>query len=226
MAVNYLALIADIVDSRKIVNRTAAQTQLQAVLTDINGDPRYAPMIASKFIITLGDEFQGLLTAADLIMEIMAKIELAMHPVQLRFGLGIGEIVTEIGEYSLGADGPAFWRAREAMERIHDKDDFGYANIFITADNKLVLALETLDLINDLLALRSFTERKWTSTQREVAEALMAAGQFNPSFSRMEIANKLNLTSTALVKRVKAAGMLAYLRSGERVEAALRLCFR
>jgi len=56
----YFAIIGDIVESKKILNRNEAQEKLNHILKDINIE--YERNIAAKFIITLGDEFQGLLS--------------------------------------------------------------------------------------------------------------------------------------------------------------------
>jgi len=59
------------------------------------------------------------------------------HPI--RFGLGLGEIVTDINrEQSIGADGPAYWRARAAIEAIHEKDDYGSSRIAVSLGDKVL----------------------------------------------------------------------------------------
>ena len=55
----YIAIIGDIKNSRKIDNRKEVQTKLNGVLDEIN--QTYCEEIAAGFLITLGDEFQGLL---------------------------------------------------------------------------------------------------------------------------------------------------------------------
>ncbi|WP_051926192.1 SatD family protein [Carnobacterium jeotgali] len=55
----YAAIIGDIKDSRKIADRKEVQEQFHSILQIIN--EKYAEDIASNFIITLGDSFQGLL---------------------------------------------------------------------------------------------------------------------------------------------------------------------
>ena len=80
---------------------------------------KYRSQLGSKFSITLGDEFQGLLTEPGGILEIIQYIKFRMHPVSGRFGVGIGEITTPIDpEQSLGADGPAYHRARRMVEYL------------------------------------------------------------------------------------------------------------
>lgn len=49
-------------------------------------------------MITLGDEFQGLLNNPAYAIEIVKYIQRELYPVKLRFGIGIGEISTEINQ--------------------------------------------------------------------------------------------------------------------------------
>ena len=60
-------------------------------------------------MITLGDEFQGLLEITVSILEIIKYIQREIYPIKLRFGVGIGNVSTLINhEAAIGADGPAF----------------------------------------------------------------------------------------------------------------------
>ena len=113
----YCAIIGDIVDSKKIKNRAEIQTKLENVLLAIN--KKYEIDIAANFVITLGDEFQGLLKLPKNLTRIIEQIKMELYPIKLRFGAGIGEIYTEINpKIAIGADGPAYHNAREAIEII------------------------------------------------------------------------------------------------------------
>ena len=72
----YVAIIGDIVDSKQIKDRKVIQQKFKNVLADIN--TKYSEDIASKFTITLGDEFQGLLKSRNNIMNIICEVEMAM----------------------------------------------------------------------------------------------------------------------------------------------------
>lgn len=74
---------------------------LHAVLEELN--TAYRDTIASRFIITFGDEFQGLLSAADHVLDMIQLIQIRMYPVAIRFGIGIGELSTPIQSYSAKA---------------------------------------------------------------------------------------------------------------------------
>ena len=58
---HYFALIGDIIDSRHEQDRYDVQKKLQSILSSVNAEN--AAHIAADFLITLGDEFQGLLFA-------------------------------------------------------------------------------------------------------------------------------------------------------------------
>ena len=58
---HYFALIGDIIDSRHEQDRYDVQKKLQSILSSVNAE--HAAHIAADFLITLGDEFQGLLFA-------------------------------------------------------------------------------------------------------------------------------------------------------------------
>ena len=77
---------------------------MKQVLEEINN--KYISDISAKFIITLGDEFQGLLGNGVNTMNIVSEIGRKMYPVKIRFGIGIG------------ADGPAYYKARDAIEYL------------------------------------------------------------------------------------------------------------
>ena len=110
---HYFALIGDIIDSRHEQDRYDVQKKLQSILSSVNAE--HAAHIAADFLITLGDEFQGLLFAekgADPIF-VADRIIDEMFPVRIRIAIGFGGMATQIRrEAAIGADGEAFYRAR------------------------------------------------------------------------------------------------------------------
>ena len=79
----YIAIIGDIKSSKKLSDRKAVQDKLKRVLMKVN--EKYDRDIASKFTITLGDEFQGLLCNGKNIIKIIFEIENCMWPIDIRF---------------------------------------------------------------------------------------------------------------------------------------------
>ena len=110
----YYAIIGDIKRSKKI-------EKLKKILDNVNSI--YNNDISAKFLITLGDEFQGLLEITAPILEIIKYIQREIYPIKLRFGVGIGNVSTLINhEAAIGADGPAFYAAREMIEFLREQE--------------------------------------------------------------------------------------------------------
>lgn len=163
----YIAIIGDIRKSKTINNRGLVQEKLKGILDYIN--EKYKLDLASRFIITLGDEFQGLLTTGDNLIEIITYIKKEIYPVNIRFGIGIGAITTKINpEISLGADGPSYHKARETIDilkNIENKNRIAPVDmqVRIADDNKLQELA-----INTIFTLLYNLETNWTEKQREV----------------------------------------------------------
>ena len=60
--IRYLGIIGDLIGSRELTPRDKAQQALQAALEQANR--KHQASLASRFTVTLGDEFQGLLFLA------------------------------------------------------------------------------------------------------------------------------------------------------------------
>ena len=210
----YFAVIGDIVDSKSIKDRSGFQKKLAEVLEQINMD--FSSTIAANFIITLGDEFQGLLTSPQHLLDILSRIKFRLFPVKVRFGIGAGMIETEINrEMAIGADGPAYHHARSAINDIKTGEK---GKMSTSMDTKIGAELDSaiLDLVNSNLCLCTFIESKWTSKQRILIEEDMLSDQ-----SQREIASKFNLAQSSVQRRFKNAGYYDYLYARKTIHKIL-----
>lgn len=161
----FVALIGDIRESRNLESRKDTQDKLKRILNEIN--QKYSDDITSKFLITLGDEFQGLLSHGKNLVNIVQEIKMRLYPVEIRFGIGIGKITTEINtDMALGADGPAYYYARNAINLLKDnekKNKKVISDIYIEAENK-----KEVMLINTIFELMKVIEQDWTEKQRVI----------------------------------------------------------
>lgn len=115
-----MAVIGDLVGSRNHVDRAGVQARLEETLGHLNELFTLSDQIRSRFVITIGDEFQGLLSAEAPLDRIWWEFARHMLPdVPVRFGFGLGTISTPLRDEALGMDGPCFWSAREAIEQAH-----------------------------------------------------------------------------------------------------------
>lgn len=177
MKEEYLAIIGDIIDSRHLEDRATVQSKLEAVLIDINAN--YVRGIKSKFLITLGDEFQGLLIPTSEAFSIVNTILDRMYPIKIRFGLGYGKVTTPIKETAIGMDGPAFYAARQALEALKKAKEPGLRLRGSTLDSKLLRAVNAL--FDCLFLIRQFWPENFKAalpllrkdyTQKDVANAI------------------------------------------------------
>ena len=112
---NYMTIIFDIKNYRKLTNRNEVQSILIESLKQCNED--FKETIVSPFIITLGDEWQGLLKKDSDYSSIINFFRNTL-PNYLEFytGIGIGDVTVYNFELTVNQlDGPSYYLAREAI---------------------------------------------------------------------------------------------------------------
>ena len=202
----YLALIADVIDSKMVQERLDLQKQVEKTLQKMN--ELFGDYLASRFTLTLGDEFQALLEVDAPIFQIIDTLRLELNPTQLRFGIGLGEIVTDIDPLqSIGADGPAYWNARAAINLVHQKNDYGNTQIYFSSGK------ENQDFfVNSLIASGEAIRSGWRESQEEILLNLLKRSVYSETFSQQDLAQSLGLNPSAWSKRLKSSSIRVYLR--------------
>ena len=202
----YLALIADVIDSKMVQERFDLQKQLEKTLQTMN--ELFGEFLASSFTLTLGDEFQALLKADAPVFQMIDTLRSLLTPTQLRFGIGLGEIVTDIDPLqSIGADGPAYWNARAAINLVHQKNDYGNTQIYFSCGK------EKQDFfVNALIASGEAIRSGWRGSQEEILLDLLKRCVYSENFSQQDLAQSLAINPSALSKRLKSSSIRVYLR--------------
>ena len=202
----YLALIADVIDSKMVQERFNLQKQLEKTLRKMN--ELFGDYLASCFTLTLGDEFQALLKVDAPVFQIIDTLRSELRPTQLRFGIGLGEIATAIDPLqSIGADGPAYWNARAAINLVHQKNDYGNTQIYFSSGN------DSKDLlVNALIASGEAIRSGWRGSQEEILLDLLKRFVYSENFSQQDLAQSLDINPSALSKRLKSSSIRVYLR--------------
>ena len=202
----YLALIADVIDSKMVEERFDLQKQLEKTLQTMN--ELFGEFLASSFTLTLGDEFQALLEVDAPGFQIIDTLRSELTPTQLRFGIGLGEIVTDIDPLqSIGADGPAYWNARAAINLVHQKNDYGNTQIYFSCGK------EKQDFfVNALIASGEAIRSGWRGSQEEILLDLLKRCVYSENFSQQDLAQSLAINPSALSKRLKSSSIRVYLR--------------
>lgn len=71
----YIALIGDIIESKKIQDRAQVQQQLLRLMKELNW--QYQDYLISPFTVTTGDEFQALFSPNSYMFQIIDQLSVA-----------------------------------------------------------------------------------------------------------------------------------------------------
>jgi len=114
---NVLCVIGDVIQSRKLQNRSALQKQLNQALKQLN--TKAQKRLLSPYTLTLGDEFQAVYRKADHLFYDLWSIVAKLHSTKFRFSIATGLLTTSINPKSaIGMDGPAFHLARSGIDQL------------------------------------------------------------------------------------------------------------
>lgn len=186
----YCAIIGDINRSRSLAGRAGVQRKFAAAVDSINKE--FKTSTASKFLVTLGDEFQGLLATPEQSYDLVRRFQDLMRPVPFAFGVGIGTLSTPLRkDKALGMDGEAFHRARKALSEAKSRK----RTVCYSFNS------ESEVLVNALIALMDKQWFRLTKRQRRIAQLLKEQ-------SPKEVAQRLRISTQAISKTRRSAGMV------------------
>ncbi|WP_311245777.1 SatD family protein [Microbacterium sp. WCS2018Hpa-23] len=115
-----IAVLADIVGSRQLDDRSAAQRILDDTIRRVEGD---LPLAHQSLTPTVGDEQQGVYLALEDAMVSLLMIQLALPDgIAFRFGVGVGDVRAVDSVHGELADGPGWYAARAAIETVHARE--------------------------------------------------------------------------------------------------------
>lgn len=190
MKPQYCAIIGDINRSRTLPRRGQLQKKFSDAVTIINRE--YRDQVASRFLVTLGDEFQGLLKTPERSYELVRRFQDIVGNVTFSYGVGIGTLTTPLDpKLAIGMDGECFHRARAAVSKakknkrqiVYDFNDPG------------------LDLVNAMVAM---LDKQWKflgATQRKIAQLM------KDQYRQVDIAKKLRISQQAVSKARRSSAL-------------------
>ncbi len=153
---NFVVISADIKASRKLHDYERYEWQLfmKSAIVQINDN--YRSHIEAPFMITKGDEFQGVLKNLELVSPVMLEFEHLLYPLRLRFGVGYGAIQKMGSNICIEMDGPAFHLASSAL----DEAKKGKTAVFVNTRH------EAFDLsLNTIYKLTFSIKHRWNELQ-------------------------------------------------------------
>src|SRR5277367_1501994 len=187
----YVALIGDMVGSRLLApkQRRLVQLSFSKLMRRLNAT--YRAELSSKFVITLGDEFQAIISnpriAADVIWDVSVEYE---YPVRLGFGYGL--LTTRVPPYAINVDGPALHHARASIELARKSKTLG--GVFLGFEPFLE------GILNGFARLLQFHRETRSLKQIKILKMLRQGN------AQVEIAKQLKLTKQSVSRHVQAAG--------------------
>lgn len=210
-----IVLIADLVNSKAILDRNQFQIKLKILLESIND--RFQVDLLSKFRITRGDEFQAVFHQPDMIFLIIDEINLSLYPNKIRWGIGVGLIDTTsslLSESEL--DGPAYAYARKALKKLKKHNYYGKSlqRLECNLESPAVL------MLNSLLQLQDSLRLSWTLDQSKIVEFLIKEFEYQ-AFVQKDVAANLNLSQQRISNVLAATSYKQYALS--RVQSGVLL---
>lgn len=200
----FVALIGDVVASRKIERRAEFQTRLATELETLS--ERLDDALVGRLALLRGDEVQGLFRDPEAAMDVVIGLADRLFPVRMVHGLGCGRLTTRPGSEITQLDGPCFHHAREALHAAAKDDQWLAARGFSPPVDRALTALFQL-----MRAIRG----RWTDRQAELARAARGSRQ-------KDVAERFGISPSVVSESLKAAAFTAVRKGEEAARDLLR----
>ena len=211
-----IAVIADIVGSRTLADRAAAQRDLESALERASLAMPEQARTADPLRAVVGDELQGTFPSLRIALAATTLQRLALPPgVDLRFGLGIGpaeEIPSAAGAL---AEGPAWWAARAAVERVEElaAREVPQARTWVAAAPEERAATELVRIANAGALARDRLIGRWSDRVRRLVYGRITGA------TQAELADAEGISQSAVSQTLSAAGATAIIAGFEELVA-------
>lgn len=206
-----VALLVDIVDSRLLVDREQAQAAVLDAFASASRDtPVEVPLWA-----TVGDEFQAVFATANQAVRVTALMRLRFPPeLDCRFGIGEGDM-REVGSGARGPiyDGSAWWRAREAIDRVESDQErvAPYARTWFVGD---AADVERVGAVNAHLLLRDHLIDTMSARARRLVAGVLGGA------TQSELAARERISQSAVSQNLRRSGGAALLAADRALAGA------
>lgn len=134
----YVSIIIDIEKSKKydVSDRNEMQHYMDKCIKNLND--LFFEEMQCEVTFSAGDEIQGLFDDVVTALIYFRLFEMLMKPVKIRAGIGIGDWTVKMEQgLSTQQDGPAYHKARQAIEEAHSMQ---LHNVRICSDENDILA--------------------------------------------------------------------------------------
>lgn len=199
-----VVVIADIVASRRLDDRAAAQRRIAEVVHQVDAD---LPVAVQALAATVGDELQGEYARLDDALASLLLVRLTLpDDIDCRFGVGVGEVrPIELDDRTV-PEGPAWWAARTAVETVERMQQRAapFARTWIAASEKEDAAMADTVAVAGAYAL---ARDQLVSAMSERTRRLTAGRCLGRS--QRELAEREGISQSAVSQALAAAGSAA-----------------
>ena len=201
--VQAVGVIADIVGSRRMTDRAAAQR----VIAQTFAETEAVVSSVRAAWATVGDEFQVIVATWQDALRVTLRLQVLLpEAIQLRYGIGAGEINTlEEGESGPIQDGTAWLHARAAIEHVEDRQQRRDEVLtgFGCDDADLVAA------VNAQLSFRDHVVARLKARERRLLAALLFGS------TQQEAAQTERISQAAVSQALHRSGAMALLEADD-----------
>lgn len=202
---NHYVLMGDVIDSHSQEDKTKLIQGLKKQVTEVN--QKLKPFIASPLTVTLGDEFQGIISDPKTLFEAIFYFEesllTAPNKYILRYSTYYGAIDTSINERNAhGMYGDGLTQARKRLEAMK------------TRKSRFSIALGQEDIaahLQLLFELYQANKDRWPTSQYEMIShylknpdynSLYKAGYYKTKAGAWKIVQSLDLNNYINIKKL------------------------
>lgn len=201
-----IAVVADIVGSRKLDDRSAAQRVLDQTISLVEGD---LPLASQPLTPTVGDEQQGVYRSLEDALVSLLMIQLRLPDgIGFRFGIGIGAVSTVESVHGELADGPGWYAARAAIETVHAKEGRAVPRSrtwIVGAPGQDEVMESTIAASNAYLLVRDELVGAMSERERRLTYGRLIGR------SQLDLADEEGITQPSVSKSLRNAGSAAIL---------------
>ncbi len=206
-----IPVIADIVSSRELDDRRTAQRAIESAFAQVVDIlPAHARPVR-PFTAVVGDEFQGAFPTLRAALAATLLVRLALPAVlDLRFGLGLGEVEEIPSTSGSLSEGPGWWAARAAIEHVEEiaRREAPQARTWVAAAEHVAGAADLVRIANAAALARDRVVGRWSDRVRALVCGRIAG------VTQGDLAQSQGISQSAVSQTLAAAGattiILAY----------------
>lgn len=210
-----IAVIADIVGSRRLVDRASAQRVLDETIVRVEAD---LPLATQPFTPTVGDEQQAVYEQLGDALVSLLMLQLALpEGIAFRFGIGVGGITAIDSAHGDLSDGPGWYAARDAIEIVHAREQRAVPRMrtwIVAAPGQDEVMQTTIAASNAYLLARDELVGAMSERERRLTYGRLAG------VSQADLAAAEGITQPSVSKALRSAGSAALIEGAAQLRGA------